>query len=94
MNCKPGETARVVSTPATRACGIADRTITVTVPSVTNSGLPSWRYEGNRFVCAVQGLEILSIADAVLRPFRDPGDDATDEMIVLLGKPVREGETV
>jgi len=32
--------------------------------------------------------------DQVLRPIRDPGDDATDEMIVLLGKPVREGETV
>jgi hypothetical protein len=32
--------------------------------------------------------------DSMLRPIRDPGDDATDEMIVLLGKPVREGETV
>lgn len=34
------------------------------------------------------------VPDLVLRPIRDPGEDATDEMIVLLGKPVREGETV
>lgn len=30
------------------------------------------------------------IADKALRPIRDPGDDATDEMIVLLGKPEKE----
>lgn len=27
------------------------------------------------------------IADASLAPIRDPGDDATDEMLQLLGKP-------
>lgn len=28
-----------------------------------------------------------SVYDRVLRPIRDPGDDATDEMVQLLGKP-------
>lgn len=27
------------------------------------------------------------IPDAILRPIRDPGDDATDEMVLIAGKP-------
>lgn len=27
------------------------------------------------------------IADSQLRPIRDPGDDATDEMVLIAGKP-------
>lgn len=30
------------------------------------------------------------VADECLRPIRDPGEDATDETLVLLGKPEKE----
>jgi hypothetical protein len=52
-------------------------------------------YEGPllRCQCGCGGVSI-ALADSVLRPIRDHGDDATDEMLELLGKPVREGETV
>lgn len=39
----------------------------------------------------VNGSGALSIcADKALRPIRDPGEDATDEMVAILGKPASQ----
>jgi len=36
----------------------------------------------------------LPVLDAALRPIRDPGEDATDEVVERLGKPVAKAEGV
>lgn len=45
-----------------------------------------WTFDGPKLVHPVFG-ECTAVADHALRPIRDPGDDATDEMLQLLGKP-------
>lgn len=49
-----------------------------------------WTFDGPKLVHPVFG-ECTAVADHALRPIRDPGDDAVDEMTLLAGKP--EGVT-
>lgn len=47
-------------------------------------GPPHWEYEGT--IIDPRGNRYTSIRDSILRPIRDPGDDASDE--TLSWKPV------
>lgn len=97
LNCRPGDLARVISCPDTIECGVADWFITMTsINGCTWLGQPVWGYEGPWRVVPKgpgQGMSITGFADHILRPIRDPGDDAVDEMLlkyqVLTEEPVR-----
>lgn len=96
LNCKAGDLARVILHPETVKQGYVDKILRVSqLIQHPRNGTPCWMYEGPllRCQCGCGGVSI-ALADSILRPIRDPGDDATDEMLELLGKPVREGETV
>ena len=90
MNCKPGDLARVVSHPDTRKAGIVNKIVKVKVcDGVTKSGHAGWSlYPPNLFAFG-GGARIDFIADFLLMPIRDPGDDAIDEMVLIAGKPER-----
>lgn len=84
MNCQPDDLARVIDHPESRLQGIVDRFVTVT----TGFQLPSegklhhiWYIERPmRCACGCGGM-IVAICDSLLRPIRDPGADAKDEML-------------
>ena len=82
MNCKPGDLAVVVC-----AGRLEGRVIRVTSldPGRSPCGRPLWLYEGD--LTDPDGFRYESIWDHILRPLRDPGDDAVDEMVVIAGKP-------
>lgn len=90
LNCRPGDLARVISTPETDYVGITDRIIKVTQISEfkTPMGYVAWDYETMPLSvpcpcgCGRNAL-IGPIADSALRPIRDPGDDAVDETLEL-----------
>lgn len=92
MNCKPGDLARVISIPQTRGTGLDDVIIKVThLDGVTDDGtLPAWAYEGPKLTHRkgpTVGRVVTAIADHVLRPIRDPGEDAVDEMLLRIPSP-------
>lgn len=81
MRCKPGDIARIIDAPRTREIGMVDRLVKVThrVYSVY------WAIEhpipmGNDEFAAY-------FHDSLLRPIRDPGDDAQDETLTWLPTP-------
>lgn len=94
MNCKPGDLAVVIRSDAKNA----GKVVEVLRPATKiesegfrhfNEGFHWWvRSAGSPIV---SGLGVVrtetALPDARLRPIRDPGDDATDEMVQLLGKP-------
>lgn len=89
MNCKPGDLAVIVK----NLDGNTDRFVFVESDSgkrdsgnvwwVCTSASAIYTFNSGR----INPGERMFIADSVLRPIRDPGDDATDEMVQLLGKP-------
>ena len=88
MNCHPGCLARVINDPAARSIGLVDRILKVTVTSgKADDGWPCWEYEGPPIQVPLLGA-VLAISDAILRPIGNPGDDAVDEVLQRLGKPV------
>ena len=98
MNCKQGDVAVIVRSYAgnegkiVRCLRLLKNDMAwVGIDGITEK-FPTW--EIDRQLKGWKGDTSCYVADYKLRPIRDPGDDATDEMIVLLGKPVREGETV
>lgn len=96
LNCKPGDLARVMPNQETIEQGCVDKIIRVlqTVPHMF-TGKPCWLYEGPLFRCQCGcGGIVTALADYVLCPIRDPGDDAVDEVIIRLGKPISDKETV
>lgn len=103
MNCRPGDLARIVGTDA--RLGLNDRIVKLTNDApMTVAGSPHWRIEEPiRVVLSMPGINALGqvfdqgerliarfLADANLRPIRDPGDDAVDEVLVRVGAPARE----
>lgn len=76
MNCKPGDLAALVGG------GPADRHLIgriVRVTCLSGRGAPCWEYEGKRLTTKY-GV-VTALADAALRPIRDPGEDARDETL-------------
>lgn len=51
---------------------------------------PAWRYEGP-LRCAPagrhKGVKLEAVGDHILRPIRDPGDDAVDETLLRVPSP-------
>lgn len=98
MNCRPGDLARIVGTDV--RLGLNDRIVKLTndAPKVV-AGRPHWRLEEPiRVVLSMAGINPLGqvfergecliarfLDDANLRPIRDPGADAVDEMVRLVG---------
>jgi hypothetical protein len=83
MNCKSGDLAMVMRgfPELNRGRVIRVTTVDVLVGAVTNT--PMWRYEGD--LDGQFGGRCACIADACLRPIRDPGDDEVDEIVKKLG---------
>ncbi|QIM51607.1 hypothetical protein [Hydrogenophaga crocea] len=94
MNCKPGDLAVIVRSGAQNA----GKLVEIARPATqAERKIFDHRREGfHWWVCSI-GTPIVdswgdarmetALPDAWLRPIRDPGDDATDEMVQLLGKP-------
>ena len=92
MNCKPGDLALVLSNVRTRSVGIADLIVKVTELTVNFWDVPSWRFDCSpRF--SPSGEPVTVIPDEMLRPLRDPGDDAQDETLQWLQVPTTEEVT-
>lgn len=97
MNCKPGDLAVIVKDELPEK-DVGKLVYVRKFDEVDKYGATCWlcdsasgplRYwEGKQFRYSKTGI---SIPDAWLRPIRDPGDDATDEMVRVVGKP--EGVT-
>lgn len=89
MNCKRGDLARVIDCEASRHCGIVDRFVVVTnLRPDPPPGCSTWCYEGPMLRCACGcSRPIEAIDDRLLRPVRDPGDDAVDETLQRLPAP-------
>jgi hypothetical protein len=90
MNCKPGDLAIVVrGMYSDENVGKLVRTVRL-VPLHDADG-PSWEVESLSGFLMHPRVELCGLRgwfeDSRLRPIRDPGDDAQDEMLVLLGKP-------
>ena len=103
MNCEKGDVARVVGLPHA-VSEVNDRLVRVAELFVVE-GVPYWRFEQGvkfharstfhffgRTFTAGEALVLDGLNDTFLRPIRDPGDDAVDEMVQRVGLP--EGETV
>ncbi|MGC4396010.1 hypothetical protein [Hydrogenophaga sp. T2] len=87
MNCKPGDLAVIVRASDRFEHAWVGRVIRVThLSGVGLTGLPCWAYEGPRLHHRLFG-DATAIADEVLRPLRDPGDDAVDEVLRRIGSP-------
>lgn len=91
MNCKPNDIAIIVGIggfmPFAPAIGKLVRVAKLTVPSPKFG--PMWLLEAP---FSVAGLTCDAVADCVLRPIRDSGDDALDETLQWLPVPSRERE--
>lgn len=102
MNCRPGDLARVISPGVRMACPfcgglavIVDPDTFVTCVALTDDS--RWilkkpisfgiTFECGFFVLRQRGL-VTAIEDHLLRPIRDPGDEALDEVLALVGAPV------
>lgn len=92
MRCKVGDLAVIV-----RGENNIGRFVNVLMPSPLH-GAGWWFVEmvggpgdGIHYFTKVRDRGVLgNISDARLRPIRDPGEDAVDEMLQLLGSPVKE----
>lgn len=97
LNCKPGDLAIIVSVPRStsprivaaieaKALGRIVRCLTL---ARSNDGLSAcWRItEPFSVLTPVGAIDFFGIADKDLRPIRDPGDDAVDEVLAKLGAP-------
>lgn len=90
MNCKPGDLAIVVSVKhgyENWAIGQVTRCVRFLGFSEGREGVipdDCWEIEP---LCGPLGHVYSRISDSALRPIRDPGDDAIDEMVLIVGKP-------
>ncbi len=86
MNCKPGDLAIVVAAPAIAKRAIGSIVRCVELFDGFGTG-PMWTVE------PPAAGHYWGIKDRWLRPIRDPGDDAVDEVLQLVGAPSKEGVT-
>jgi hypothetical protein len=92
MNCKPHELAQIMSNfpDCDEAIGMIVRLGANTVPQ-PKSGAICWELQETLIVRDSVGLRyFIAIADDCLRPIRDPGDDAVDEIVQIVGAPNRD----
>ena len=89
VNCRAGDLARIVAFPANDE---GDRLMPGRIVRLVEwfphpiRGWAMWRLEAPLVIELSDGGQIVvAIADKVLRPIRDPGDDAQDEMLALVG---------
>lgn len=85
MNCKKGELVRYVGRiPRPNASGWIGRAVR---QGPDFEGAATWFVDpplpGGWVDCCRPDW----VKDSALRPIRDPGDDATDEMVLIAGKP-------
>jgi hypothetical protein len=92
MNCKPGDLAVIVRThgeiePATKQ--FLGRVVRLRASTERAEGI-CWNFEDQPLRGSWHGADVswYNLPDDWLRPIRDPGDDATDETLLRLGKPV------
>lgn len=90
MNCKPKDIARVIDNDETRHYGTADKIVRVMESFIGNGGLPAWVLEEE---IETKFGTIYALSDRLLRPIRDPGDDAVDETLLRLPAPSTHRET-
>lgn len=83
MNCKQFDMARIVpNTPCDEWA--RGRIVQVRVPG-TWLGLPAWTTDP--LLVTPDGAVCEMVCDEILRPIRDPGDDAVDETLQRIGAP-------
>jgi hypothetical protein len=97
MNCKPDDTARFIEGPnRDRLCRIiGPYEVSPLMTAFCGPQGPCWEIE--MLQSGVMGLDHRLVPagttgwapDAVLKPIRDLGDDAVDEMVRLVGKAPR-----
>lgn len=98
MNCKPGDLARIVRMPP--EMGFNDKIVRLKdEPPIYIGSYAYWQVEGEmrivspteyrdargRLVLAGAVSTVNSLADDYLRPIRNPGDNAVDEMVRRVG---------
>ena len=91
MNCRIGDLARVVK----MSSAYTDRLVDVVrllglAPEPFSQLGPMWYVRPIGFTppdCDLTDDGLFLLPDFLLRPIRDPGDDATDEMLLIAGKP-------
>lgn len=106
MNCKPGDLAMVIK--GKKSSGLIVRVLRAAKnKDITKSkcgeeltvecgALPVWHLEGFVYRKASDGRVLLVplVNDRDLRRIDNPGEDSTDEMVQLVGKPVANPEGV
>lgn len=97
MNCKPGDLAILLRTPPE----LADQQLEGRIFRLTglcNCGRDRcFTFEGGPLRGRLRPRETwawMCLPDAWLRPIRDPGEDATDEMLLVAPSPTKDKETV
>lgn len=88
MNCKQGDLARIV--PDLPSDEWARGLIVECWVLGTWKGLPAWKVEPA--LRTPNGQRVEMVSDCILRPIRDPGEDARDETLDWLPAPRREQE--
>lgn len=91
MNCKPGDLAVIVRCERSYCKAHLGKIVRCIQLESCDEGSMHWATDPKLYATD-DGLEIVW-ADEVLRPIRDPGDDATDETLTWLPVPSRERET-
>jgi hypothetical protein len=82
-NCQPGQMAIVVRGFPAQNVGKIIRCVAVDDFASTICMHPMWTYEGE--LIGHMGGRSMAVADGCLRPLRNPGDDAVDEMVQRVG---------
>lgn len=87
MNCRQGDLAVIVHSRNRVNLGKVVRVTRFSPghPFVDMAPMDSWEFEGGRVVAAIDGLQVVAIPDAWLRPIRDI--DGPDETLTWAGKP-------
>jgi hypothetical protein len=101
MNCRPGDLAFIVGLPALFGLNDKPVKLANLPPVIWMPGTPpQWRLEAPVFFRATRNVVDLAgtryfagdlvgidaLADGNLRPIRDPGADAVDEMVQRVGR--------
>jgi hypothetical protein len=92
MNCKPGDLAIVVWSEAGNEGKIL-RCLRLVRKSVLMKNFEvkeDWCWEIDRQIPGCHGTPTRFVRDSILRPIRDPGDDAVDETLLRLPSPRQE----
>lgn len=101
MNCQPNDIARVIPPGRLARCPICGGQKVAVLPDtivrVTRHDGIAWMLEEPlrgqlEFDCGQQLSWVCTgLKDELLRPIRDPGDDAVDEMLLRVGAPNYSG---